>query len=159
RSLISLADVLVRRVELVELGLDGGLRAMASPGVGDQGPVAVAVRSARAGLIELDPEQGAVDAVLAWTTGSLDRHRMGDRLRDLRTNPWADASGDGARLRLAAARSALSRLVALTPELTAMPAPDLTIAAGGVFSLAPGTAVALAMADVVRRAGATQLAI
>jgi hypothetical protein len=159
RSLISLADVLQRRVELVELGLDGGLRAMASPGVGDQGPVAVAVRSARAGLIELDPEQGAVDAVLAWTIGSLDRHRMGDRLRDLRTNPWADAAGEGARLRLAAARSALSTLVDLTPELTAMPAPDLTIAAGGVFSLAPGSAVALTLADVVRRAGATQLAI
>lgn len=159
RSLISLADVLQRRVELIELGLDGGLRALASPGVGDQGPVAVAVRSARAGLIELDPEQGAVDAVLSWTTGSLDRHRMGDRLRDLRTNPWADAAGEGARLRLAAARSALSRLVELTPELTAMPAPDLTIAAGGVFGLAPGSAVALALADVVRRAGATQLAI
>jgi hypothetical protein len=158
-TLVSLADVLGRRIELIELGLDGGLRAMASPGVGDQGPVAVAVRSARAGLIELDPEQGAVDAVLSWTTGSLDRHRMGDRLRDFRTNPWADAAGDGARLRLAAARSALARLVALTPELTAMPAPDLTIAAGGVFTLAPATAVAMAVADVVRRAGATQLAI
>jgi len=159
RSLISLADVLGRRAELIEIGLDGGLRALASPGVGDQGPVAVAVRSARAGLIERDPEQASIDAVLAWTTGSLDRHRMGDRLRDLRTNPWADASGDGARLRLAAARSALARLVGLTPELTAMPAPDLTIAAGGVFSLVPGSAVALAIADVVRRAGATQLAV
>jgi len=159
RTLVTLADVLSRRIELIELGLDGGLRAMASAGVGDQGPVAVAVRSARAGLIDPDPEQGSVDDVLAWTTGSLDRHRMGDRLRDLRTNPWADSSGDGARLRLAAARSALSRLVSLTPELTAMPAPDLTIAAGGVFCLAPGPAVALTIADIVRRAGATQLAI
>jgi len=159
RAAISLADVLARRIELIEIGLDGGLRAIASPGVADQGPVAVAVRSARAGLIDADPEQGTVDSVLAWTTGSLDRHRMGDRLRDLRSNPWADASGEGARLRLAAARAALSRLVALTPELSAMPAPDLTIAAGGVFALAPGQAVALAIADVVRRAGATQLAI
>jgi hypothetical protein len=156
---VTLADVLGRRIELVEIGLDGGLRALATPGVADQGPVAVAVRSARAGLIDLDPEQGTVDSVLAWTTGSLDRHRMGDRLRDLRANPWADASGDGARLRLAAARAALSRLVALTPELSAMPAPDLTIAAGGIFTLAPGQAVALAIADVIRRAGATQLAI
>jgi len=159
RTVVTLADVLGRRIELVEIGLDGGLRALATPGVADQGPVAVAVRSARAGLIDLDPEQGTVDSVLAWTTGSLDRHRMGDRLRDLRANPWADASGDGARLRLAAARAALSRLVALTPELSAMPAPDLTIAAGGIFTLAPGQAVALAIADVIRRAGATQLAI
>src|SRR5207253_4557832 len=106
RTIITLADVLGRRVELVEIGLDGGLRALASPGVADQGPVAVAVRTARAGLIDPDPERGTVDSVLAWTTGSLDRHRMGDRLRDLRSNPWADAAGDGARLRLAAARAA-----------------------------------------------------
>jgi hypothetical protein len=159
RTAITLADVLSRRIELIEIGLEGGVRAMASPGIADQGPVVVAVRSARAALIDPNPEQSTVDSVLSWTTGSLDRHRMGDRLRDLRSNPWADASGDGARLRLAAARAALSRLVSLTPELSAMPAPDLTIAAGGVFALAPGQAVALAIADVVRRAGATQLAI
>jgi len=58
-----------------------------------------------------------------------------------------------------AARAALSRLVALTPELSAMPAPDITIAAGGVFSLAPGPAVTLALADIVRRTGATQLTV
>jgi hypothetical protein len=159
RTAITLADVLARRIELIEIGLEGGVRAMASPGIADQGPVVVAVRSARAALIDPNPEQTTVDSVLSWTTGSLDRHRMGDRLRDLRSNPWADASGEGARLRLAAARAALSRLVFLTPELSAMPAPDLTIAAGGVFALAPGQAVALAVADVVRRAGATQLAI
>jgi hypothetical protein len=159
RTAITLADVLSRRIELIEIGLEGGVRAMASPGIADQGPVVVAVRSARAALIDPNPEQSTVDSVLSWTTGSLDRHRMGDRLRDLRSNPWADASGDGARLRLAAARAALSRLVSLTPELSAMPAPDLTIGAGGVFALAPGQAVALAIADVVRRAGATQLAI
>jgi hypothetical protein len=84
---------------------------------------------------------------------------MGDRLRDLRSQPWADASGDGARLRLAATRAALAQLVALSPELSAMPAPDLTIAAGGAFSLAPGPAIVLAIADVVRRMGATQIAV
>jgi len=159
RTAITLADVLGRRIELVEIGFDGGLRAMASPGVADQGPVAVAVRTQRAGLMAPDPDQASVDAVLAWTTGSLDRHRMGDRLRDLRSQPWADASGDGARLRLAATRAALARLVALTPELSAMPAPDLTIVSGGAFALAPGPAIALAIADTVRRAGATQVAI
>jgi hypothetical protein len=159
RAALTLADVLGRRVELLEIGLEGGLRAVASPGVADQGPAVVAVRTARAGLIAPDPEQGSVEAVLAWTTGSLDRHRMGDRLRDLRAQPWADASGDGARLRLAATRAALAQLVALTPELSAMPAPDLTIAAGGAFALAPGPAIALAIADVVRRMGATQIAV
>jgi hypothetical protein len=159
RTAITLADVLARRIEVLEIGFDGGLRALASPGVADQGPAAVAVRTARAGLIPPDPEQATVESVLAWTTGSLDRHRMGDRLRDLRSAPWADASGEGARLRLAATRAALARLVALTPELSAMPVPDLTIAAGGAFALAPGPAVVLAIADVVRRTGATQLAV
>lgn len=159
RTTLTLADVLARRIELLEIGLEGGLRAVASPGVADQGPAVVAVRTARAGLVAPDPEQGSIEAVLAWTTGSLDRHRMGDRLRDLRSQPWADASGDGARLRLAATRAALAQLVALTPELSAMPAPDLTIAAGGAFSLAPGPAIVLAIADVVRRTGATQIAV
>jgi hypothetical protein len=159
RTALTLADVLARRIELLEIGLEGGLRAIASPGVADQGPAVVAVRTARGGLIAPDPEQGSIEAVLAWTTGSLDRHRMGDRLRDLRSQPWADASGDGARLRLAATRAALAQLVTLTPELSAMPAPDLTIAAGGAFSLAPGPAIVLAIADVVRRTGATQIAV
>jgi hypothetical protein len=159
RTAMTLADVLARRVELLEIGLEGGLRAMASPGIADQGPTAVSVRTARAGLIDPDPEQPSVEAVLAWTTGSLDRHRMGDRLRDFRSQPWADASGDGARLRLAATRAALAQLVALTPELNALPAPDLTIVAGGGFALAPGPAIALAIADIVRRMGVTQLAV
>ena len=159
RAVLSLADALDRRVELIDIGLDGGLRAMASPGVADQGPVAIAVRTAQAGLVPVDVDDAAIDAVLAWTTGSLDRHRMGDRLLDLRAQPWADASGEGARLRLAATRAALTRLVARTADIGAMPTPDITVVAGGAFALAPPRAVALAVADTIRRPGATQLAI
>jgi hypothetical protein len=159
RALLSLADALDRRLELLDIGLDGGLRAMATPGVADGGPAAVAVRTAQAALVPVDVDDAAVDAVLAWTTGSLDRHRMGDRLLDLRAQPWADASGEGARLRLAAARAALSRLVARTADIGAMAGPDVTIIAGGAFAVAPARAVALAIADTVRRPGATQLAM
>lgn len=158
RTLVSLSDILDRRVELLEIGLDGGLRAVASPGVADEGPSADAVRSAAGALVPVDPDDAAAEAVLAWTTGSLDRHRMGDRLRDLRAQPWADATGDGARLRLAAARAALGHLVEVTPDLDALPAPDLTLVAGGAFAVAPGGAIVLAVADVVRRTGATQVA-
>jgi hypothetical protein len=84
---------------------------------------------------------------------------MGDRLRDLRSRPWADASGEGARLRLAAARAAMTRLVGVTPDLSSLPAPDLTLVAGGAFASAPGGSVVLAVADVVRRTGATQVAL
>ena len=159
RALLSLADAIDRRLELVDIGLDGGLRAMATPGVADQGPAAVAVRTASAALVPLQVDDAAVDAVLAWTTGSLDRHRMGDRLQDLRAQPWADASGEGARLRLAAARAALSRLAARSQDIGLMASPDVTIVSGGAFAVAPPRAVALAIADTIRRPGATQLAI
>jgi hypothetical protein len=159
RSLASLADVLDRRIELVDIGLDGGLRAVAAGGVADEGPTVEGVRSAGGALVAPDPDEAAVEAVLAWTTGSLDRHRMGDRLRDLRSRPWADATGEGARLRLAAARAAMSRLVDVTPDLSALPAPDLTLVAGGAFAAAPGGSVVLAVADIVRRTGATQVAL
>jgi hypothetical protein len=159
RALLSLADALDRRLELVDIGLDGGLRAMATPGIADQGPAAVAVRTASAALVPADVDDSAVDAVLAWTTGSLDRHRMGDRLLDLRAQPWADASGEGARLRLAAARAALTRLAARSQDIGQMASPDLTIVSGGAFAVAPPRAIALAIADTIRRPGATQLSI
>lgn len=158
RAVLSLADALDRRVELLDIGLDGGLRAMATPGVADQGPVAVAIRTAHAALVPPDIDDAIVDSVLAWTTGSLDRHRMGDRLLDLRAQPWADASGEGARLRLSAARAALRRLASTSQDIGAMTSPDLTIIAGGAFAVAPPRAVALAIADTIRRPGATQLA-
>jgi hypothetical protein len=159
RALLSLADTLDRRLELIDIGLTGGLRAMATPGVADQGPAAVAVRTAKAALLPLEIDDSAVDAVLAWTTGSLDRHRMGDRLLDLRAQPWADASGDGARLRLAAARAAMKRLADRTQDIGALASPDVTIVSGGAFAVAPPRAVALAVADTIRRPGATQIAV
>jgi hypothetical protein len=159
RTLASLADVLDRRIELIEIGLNGGLRALAGPGLADEGPSVDAVRSADAALVPHEPDEDATEAVLAWTTGGLDRHRMGDRLLDLRSQPWSDAAGDGARLRLAATRAAMARLVHLTPELSARPASDLTLLAGGAFAAAPAGAVVLALADVVRRTGATQVAL
>ncbi|HEX9550272.1 MAG TPA: hypothetical protein VF971_04180 [Candidatus Limnocylindrales bacterium] len=154
----SLADLLERRVEIVEVGHDGGARAVAGPGAPGDEPVGSSVVTARGALVPPEPDDLLVDQVLAWTTGSLDRHRMGDRLRDLRAAPWSDAAGEGARLRLAAARAALLRIAALTPELGALPAPDLTVVAGGCFAAVPPAAAMLAVADTMRRVGATQLA-
>ncbi len=88
----------------------------------------------------------------------LDRHRLRDRLRELRLWPWSGIAGDGARLRLAAARAALGVLIAATPDQSALPAPDLVIVAGGAFAVAPGPAVALAVADVLRRPAAIAIA-
>jgi len=158
QSIGTLADVLDRRVEVLEVGATGGLRAHALPGAGgDPGVVRWAIVAA-AGLTGEEREDVAVDDLMAWSTMPLDRHRMRDRLRELRTVPWGDCAGDGALLRLAAARAALTRLVDATPDFGAMPAPDLVVAAGGAWAVAPGPAIALAVIDVVRRPGASQLA-
>jgi len=158
RSAASLADLLDRRIEILEVGHTGGTRVIAEPGAAGNDPSTIAVTLARGALLPPDPDEGLVDQVLGWTTGSLDRHRMGDRLLDLRASPWADPSGEGARLRLAAGRAALARIVAATPDLSELPPADLTIIAGGCFAAAPAAEVALAVADTVRRTGATQLA-
>jgi hypothetical protein len=158
RIVSALADVLDRRIELLEIGFDGGLRATAAPTVGGDADDAQISIVADAALVPPDPDDATVDRVLAWSTISLDRHRLRDRLRELRLWPWSGIAGDGARLRLAAARAALGVLIEATPEQSALPAPDLVVVAGGAFAAAPGPAVALALADVVRRPAAIAIA-
>lgn len=158
RAAGALADVLDRRVELIEIGFDGGLRATASPGIGGNDAAVTASIVADAGLVPPEPDDAIVDRVLAWTTLSLDRHRLRDRLRELRLWPWSGIAGDGARLRLAAARAAMGVLVEATPAQSALPAPDLVVVAGGAFGAAPGPAIALAVADVLRRPAAIAIA-
>jgi hypothetical protein len=153
-ALLELAVVLDRRIELIEIGFDGGLRAIA----GRDGLEAAPAMVPSAGFVPDDLDDETVDAILAWSTVAMDRHRMRDRLRELRLSPWVDAHGDGARLRLAAVRAAVARLVAATPWFEELPAPDLVVVAGGGWAAAPGPAIALAIADVVRRPGASQLA-
>lgn len=158
RAAGALADVLDRRIEIIEVGFDGGLRATASPGIGGNDATTAVSIVASAGLVPPEPDDATVDRVLAWTTLALDRHRLRDRLRELRLWPWSGIAGDGARLRLAAARAAMSILVEATPDQSALPAPDLVIATGGAFAAAPGPAIALAVADVLRRPAAIAIA-
>ena len=159
RAARALADVLDRRIELIEIGFDGGLRATASPGDRRQRAAADASRSSPTPASSR-PTPTTRRSTASWPGRrcSLDRHRLRDRLRELRLWPWAGIAGDGARLRLAAARAALAILVEATPEQSALPAPDLVVVAGGAFAVAPGPAVALAVADVLRRPGAIALA-
>ena len=103
-------------------------------------------------------DDALVDAVLGWSTVD-DRPtpppRPAARAPD---RPVGRGAGRWRPLRLAAARAALARLVAATPALGFGRAPDVVIAAGGAFAVAPGPAIALAMADVLRRPGASQFA-
>lgn len=159
RSVESLAFVLDRCIEALEVGIDGGLRCRAEPiGPGDRTIVSSHVALAAGSFAPLDPSDEIVDAVLSWSTVAFDRYRLSDRLRDLRISPWGEADGEGALLRLAAAKAAAERLVAATPEISAREMPDILIAAGGVWASTPPSVVALAMADLVRRPGIGRLA-
>ena len=72
----------------------------------------------RAAVAPDDPDDELVDGVLVWSTVVSDRHRLRDRMRELRIAPWADATGEGTALRMAASRAALGRLVAATTPAT-----------------------------------------
>jgi hypothetical protein len=160
RSISSLAYVLDRSIEVVEVGLQGGLLARAEP----FGQGHFAVVSSHAGLADgsfapKDPSEEVIDGVLAWSTAALDRHRTMDRLNDLRLVPWGEADGDGASFRLAAAKAACGRLIEATPEFADQSLPELLVAAGGIFTALPPSLVALALADIVRRPGVSRLAM
>ena len=99
-----------------------------------------------------------LDAIIGWLASPPDRLRVRDRLRELAIAPWSDAAGDGALLRLAAARAALTRLAAATRDLDAgRQASEVLVAAGGAWAVAPGPAVGLALADALRRPGVRAL--
>lgn len=153
-----LAEALDRRVELLEIGATGGLRVEADPPTAGLAPRARAIPVAAAALVPAEIDDDVLVGVGRWSTANLDRHRLHDRLAELADRPWTDVTGEGARLRMAAARAALARLVDVTLDQPAGPAPDLVILAGGAWAVAPGPAISLAVADVVRRPGATQLA-
>lgn len=153
RSAVTLADVLARRVEIVEIGQTAGARIAAAWSPDGAVPRVTSAIVPEAALVPPGADDTVVDAVAAWLPIPLDRLRLRDRLHDLGVTPWGDAAGDGAVLRMAAARAALARLVAATPAHEALPPADLVVASGGVWSVAPAPAVALALADVMRRPG------
>jgi hypothetical protein len=157
----SLAARLDRRVELVDIGVGAGLRVLADP----RGIIGTVV-SADAALVPLEviDDDRRADGVLQWSTIQADQSTLRDRVRNLALAPWRGVSGDGARLRLAAARAALSRLDAgwRLPDEDGRPADasaDLLIASGGAFAVAPAPAVALALLDTLRRPGARALVL
>ncbi len=159
RCVRSLALLMDKSIEALEVGIDGGLRSRAEPfGPGHRTIVASHVEMAGGALTPSDLTDEALDQIMSWSTIAFDRARLSDRMRDLRSSPWGDADGEGALLRLAAAKAAVERLVAATPEISAREMPDILVAAGGVWASAPPSVVALAMADIVRRPGVCRLA-
>ena len=154
----TLAEVLDLRIELLEVGMSGALRARAEPGPEPGAPARIAALEAPSAILGLVDDDAALDRVEAWATLGLDRARLRDRLAELSLAPWVDLGGDGALLRAAALRAALERLVESTAELDGPP-PDLVVLAGGAWSSIPASAALLVLADGIRRPGVVQVAL
>lgn len=164
-ALATVATLLDRRVEAVDVGHSGGARLVAGP----QGLERIVV-TADAALVPVVGGQeaeahrtamgleAAVEDIAPWSAIRTDPFTLADRLRNLRLAPWRDVSGDGARLRLAALRAALVRLDRTWQEGPGTPAPgDLVVCCGGAFAAVPPAATALAVVDGMRAPGVRNL--
>lgn len=174
----SLATLLDRPVDAVDVGHVAGLRAVVTPG----GAVEWLQR-ADAALVSprAMTDDDEVDRILRWCAVRSDQFGLRDRVRNLGLAPWRDAAGDGARIRLAALRAALSRLSGSwtgqdtegllqrratanrrgisghAVEAGSAVGPDLVLASGGAFAAVPAPIAALALLDALRRPGARTL--
>lgn len=162
----TLARLLDRRVEAVDVGHASGTRLVAGP-AGLERQLVTADGALVPVRMGADPggERGAmgmdatVDDIVAWSAIRTDPFSLADRLRNLRLAPWRDVSGDGARLRLAALRAALARLDRAWHEPPGGPpvAGDMLVCCGGAFSAVPPAAAALAVVDGMRAPGVRHL--
>ncbi len=183
----SLASLLDRSVDAIDIGCAAGLRAVVRP----DGAVEWLLR-ADAALVpsRAMTDDVEVDRILRWCALRSEQSALRDRVRNLGLAPWRDAAGDGARIRSAALRAALTRLAAgwtggdvdavlhgretaarraVLPGIASgftRPAsrdagiaslPDLVVAAGGAFAAIPAPIAALALLDVLCRPGARTL--
>lgn len=165
-AVATLATLLDRRVEAVDVGHSAGARMLAGPAGPERRIVTV-----DAALIPTLADDGprppqvawgiatAVEDITAWCSIRTDPFTLADRLRNLWLAPWRDTAGDGARLRLAALRAALVRLDrAWHARSGAGSAPgDLMVCSGGAFAAVPPAAAALAVVDGMRAPGVRNL--
>ncbi len=153
-ALQTLADLLDRRIEAVDVGHSGGTRTLA-----DNSGILGHLVSAEGAMVPSDALDGPsrADEIARWSAIRSDPFSVSDRLRNLRLWPWRDLGGDGGRLRLAALRAALARLDGHWRERQpsgGVPVADMLICAGGGFAAVPPPAATMAVVDGMRRAGA-----
>lgn len=159
RAIATLAGLLDRRIEAVDIGHAAGSRILAHPA-----GVVRHLISAEAALVPASAlrDEREIDAIARWSAVRSDPFSLADRLRNLFLAPWRDACGDGARLRLAALRAALVRLDAAWRSDAGGDGPaasgaDLLVCSGGSFAAVPPPAAALAVVDAMRRPGSLTL--
>ncbi len=155
-SVGSLAVLLGRRVEGLEVGISGASRTLATPDLELRH-----MRSAEGALLpgRLLAAEEASTAILRWCAVGGDPAALADRLRQLRLRPWAPRDRETARLHLGALRAALIRLQQEWEPRDAEGRPEeeaaeVVVLAGGAFSAPPPPAVLVALSDGTRHPGA-----
>lgn len=159
RSIGSLAVLLGKRLDGIEVGAAAASRTLATPDL--EVRHAVLAGAALLPRAILDDDEAA-EAVLRWSAVGGDPATRIDRLRDLVLHPWSGLDRDGLHLRMAALRASLERMqqgwsVVAGESIAEDPAADVLVLAGGGFGPLPATASALAVADAIRRAGAVTI--
>jgi hypothetical protein len=163
-AVATLAMLMDRRIEAVDIGLNGGARMLAGPlGLerqitsADAALVPIGGPGACGGTVGLE---ASVEDIAGWSAIRTDPFTLADRLRNLRIAPWRDAAADGARLRLAALRAALARLDRTWQDRPAgepVAGGDLLVCCGGAFAAVPPPAAVLAVVDGMRALGVRTL--
>jgi hypothetical protein len=155
RSMASLAVLLGKRVDGVEVGAAAASRTLAA----EDGELRHGV-FAGAGLLPMEAlgDDVAAEAILRWSALPGDPATRLDQLRELILRPWSAGDRTGLHLRLALLRASLERLQGSwegpAGDGRVEGAPDVVVLAGGGFALLPATAAALAIADALRHPGA-----
>lgn len=159
RSLASLAVLLGKRIEGIEVGAAAASRTL----TGVDGELRHAVLASAAFLPrDVLDDDDAAEAVLRWVALPGDPATRLDQLRELLLRPWSGNDRNALHLRLALLRSSLERLQRGWESVGGDgrgddALPEVLVLSGGGFACLPATASALALADVVRRPGAFTL--
>lgn len=156
---VSLATLLARPIDLVDVGASAG--AYVHAGGGGEASFFVDPNAALVPESAMNVD-GGTDGIVRWSSLRSDARVLADRVRNLRLHPWQDSSAEGGRLRLAALRAALSRLArgreAARPGHNGRaPGTDLLLASGGAFAAIPAAVAGLALVDAFRRPGAMSM--
>ena len=155
RSIASLAVLLGKRVDGIEVGASAASRTLA----GEDGELRHGVFASAALLPpEILDDDEAAEAILRWSAVPGDPATRLDQLRELVLRPWSGSDRNGLHLRLALLRSSLERLQRAwegpSGDGRDDSAADVVVLSGGGYALLPATAAALAVADALRRPGA-----
>lgn len=161
-SVTSLASLLGRRVDAVDVGHSAGSRVSTTLDGAVEWMTRVDGALVPARAIS---DEAQIDDIMRWSSLRADDPALRDRVRELGMAPWRDSSETGTRVRAAALRAASGRLSKhwlrsarsdRASDHRDMDS-DLIVASGGVMSAIPPGIAAVALLDAFRSPGTVRI--